>query len=566
MTKQYPRPQFKRQEWTSLNGPWEFLFDDEDRGVLLGYQRKFPSARTIEVPFAYETKRSGIHCTDQHDIVWYKREFSLTDVSKRTLLHFGAVDYRAEVYVNGLHAGTHEGGHTSFSLDITDFVKSDNTLVVRVHDDMTDLDNPRGKQYWKVVPEGIYYTKTTGIWQTVWLEQVPMEYLSQVLITTDIDLKTVSFACIAHTKQPRTLHITFPQFSELNTSFELSSKGKYQVDFSNVKEFEKLLWSPQRPILIDVSFTFGDDQVRSYFGFRKVSIGEDNQVLLNNKPYFMRLVLDQGYYPDSLLTSPDDDALLNDVLLAKQMGFNGVRKHQKIEEERYLYYADKHGLLVWGELPSAYSFNDTSRSKLKRELKEMILRDYSHPALVVWVPINESWGVPDLKHDPAQVAFLNELYHFTKKLDPTRLVVSNDGWEHAITDLFTIHDYESNYNVLKKRYNDMANLLASKPGHRPLWNKGYHYNNQPVLVTEFGGISYQTNGQQGWGYSNAQNNEDFRRRLAAVIKPLYESPFVQGFCYTQFTDVEQEINGLLTFDRKPKIDLSIIQTLIKNHQ
>ncbi len=575
MTKGYPRPQLKRDNWVNLNGKWDFKFDDENQGLKNDWNKYFTPDYQINVPFSYETNLSGINSSKQHKIMWYHRKINGFNPFKNTILHFGAVDYECTVYINGEKVFFHRGGNTSFKIDITDYLdyQNDNDLTVRVYDDMEDLEMPRGKQYWKEVPESIYYTNTSGIWQTVWLEEVGHSYVDTIKITPDIDTQEVKIKYNLILNKENLSVKTIIKYNN-EKLVEEEQKNVQESFISKIKirnleeDFLKTLWSPEVPNLYGMEIFIMDgeivvDQISSYFGMRKISIKNGN-VELNNQKYYMRLVLDQGYYPESLLTSPSDDDLIKDIMLTKKMGFNGVRKHQKIEEERYLYYADKYGLLLWEEMPSAYQFSAKSKENLKNEWQEAIKRDYNHPCIVVWVPMNESWGVPNLKTSNEQVQFLDEMYNYTKNLDNSRLIVSNDGWEHSKTDLFTIHDYESDYDILLNRYKNLENILSSEPGYKPLFNKGYKYDNQPILVTEFGGISFKQNDTNGWGYSHASDSNDFEKRLKKVVIPIIKSSLIQGFCYTQLTDVQQEINGLLTFDRKPKIDINKIRDIILN--
>jgi beta-galactosidase/beta-glucuronidase len=323
-------------------------------------------------------------------------------------------------------------------------------------------------------------------------------------------------------------------------------------------------WTPEKPNLFDVSFELWNadevvDRVQSYFGLRKISVEEGN-VCLNNRPYYMKLVLDQGYFPDGIMTPPSDDAFKQDVELTKAMGFNGARKHQKVEDPRYLYWCDRLGLLVWAEMANAIAYSEEYVRRISLEWQEVMDRDYNHPCIVAWVPLNESWGVPNLLFDKHQQQHALSMYHLTKSLDTTRLVIPNDGWEHVITDICTIHDYESRKEVLEKRYSSLE-VIGAKPAGRWIHVPGFPYQGAPIQVTEYGGISFQKSDSQGWGYSSAENEEDFMERYMAVTHPLLESPVVQGFCYTQLTDVEQEINGLLTYDRKPKIPLEVIKQI-----
>jgi beta-galactosidase/beta-glucuronidase len=325
------------------------------------------------------------------------------------------------------------------------------------------------------------------------------------------------------------------------------------------------LWSPEQPSLYDLTIRLiRDDQViddvQSYFGMRKVDIHK-GRIRLNYQPYYMRLVLDQGYHPEGILTFPADGDFKNDIDLIKRMGFNGVRKHQKVEDPRFLYWADKLGLFVWGEMANAYQFSPDYIQRITSEWTQVIQRDYNHPCIVAWVPINESWGVPDLQADAQQRAHLEAMYYLTRSLDTTRLVVSNDGWEHAKTDILTIHDYESSGGVLRERYHNLESTLAATPANRDLFVKGYQHDDEPILLTELGGVAFRKSNQEGWGYSTAHDADEFLRRYAEIMNAVLASPVLQGYCYTQLTDVEQEINGLLTYDRQPKVDVQKIASI-----
>jgi len=581
---EHPRPQFMRNDWVCLNGEWEFEFDDEG----IGSQENWSSGdkaleRRIQVPFAPQSKLSGIEDPDFHDTVWYRRELELPDSfkGKRVLLHFGAVDYEARVWVNGILVAWHEGGHTPFHADITEALRDEgsNTLVVKAVDYSRDVTLPRGKQYWLSDSASIFYTRTTGIWQTVWMEAVPQVYLEKVKMTPDIDRKELQLRLY---------------MKGLSTAGEAQARGgdyrvKVEVTFGGTAVAEDVYrvtepmesrsirihdfndhglggwWSPEKPQLYDVTFTLLQgstpvDVVHSYFGMRKISI-EDGKLCLNNRPYFLKLVLDQGYDPEGNLTPKSDEAIRRDVELTKAMGFNGARKHQKLEDPRYLYWCDKLGLLVWGEAANAYEYSEEYVRRFTNEWMETLERDYNHPCIMAWVPLNESWGVPNIQVDRLQQQHALAMYHLTKSLDPTRPVVSNDGWEMVKTDLFNIHDYEWRREVLTERYSTPEKAVSAMPANRRLAVEGFPYEGQPIIVTEFGGIAYKKSEWEGWGYSGAANDEDFADRLRAVIHPLLQSDTVQGYCYTQLTDVEQEINGLLTYDRTPKLPIEVIRAI-----
>ena len=573
MRNEYPRPQFRRKQWTNLNGIWQFEFDDREEGDRQGWHTGREFSRTIRVPFCFQSELSGIGDKDFHDLVWYRRTFQLPEGcgDRRLLLHFGAVDYTAWVWVNGRLVAMHEGGHTPFTAEITHVVvPGENEIVVKCRDYSKDVTLPRGKQYWKKDSERIFYTRTTGIWQTVWMEAVSHAYLEKVFLTPDIDNNDVRIRVFTNGWKPGLslrVRITFEGEFVSEDRFVLGHPEETRTirlhDFND--HGWGRWWSPEHPHLYDIVYELNDgdtliDEVESYFGMRKISV-EDGKICLNNRPYYMKLVLDQGYFPGGILTAASDEELRRDVELTKAMGFNGARKHQKIEDPRYLYWCDKLGLLVWGEMPNAYKFSETYVQRITKEWQEAVMRDYNHPCIVVWVPINESWGVPNVLIDKQQQEHTLAMYHLTKSLDPTRLVISNDGWEHTKSDIITIHDYEWRSEVLSERYKTEISAVESIAQKRWIMVPGYPYQGEPVLLSEFGGISFRKGKSSGWGYSEAADEADFLRRLIDVMQPVWKSRAIQGYCYTQLTDVEQEINGLLTFDRQPKLPIETIRQL-----
>jgi len=586
---EYPRPQFRRKDWTNLNGEWSFTFDDAGVGLAQGWQNVTledlrsdgsPFDRQIVVPFCYQSKLSGIGETAFHDVVWYARHFEHTPAGdERLLLHFGAVDYRATVWVNGAQVASHEGGHTPFSADVTHALSvGDNIIVVRAEDPSRDVTIPRGKQYWKENSEGIFYTRTTGIWQTVWLEPVTRRRIDTLRLTPDVDAASVGFEVSVTGIEPgmslratvelegeRVLEDTISLPSSLvERSLPLIRRGEAPETPHLADWPGPALWSPEHPNLYDLQLELLDrggevlDHVDSYFGMRKIEV-KDGKVFLNNGPLYQRLVLDQGYFPEGILTAPTDEDLRRDVELAKEMGFDGARKHQKVEDPRWLFWADTLGFLVWGEMANAYQYSPGYVRRMTAEWQEAVMRDYNHPCIVAWVPMNESWGVPNLASDPSQTEHLLALYHLTRSLDPTRPVVSNDGWEHAITDLCNTHDYRD-AKALTKSYATPESAVAAEPADRPIYVPGYAYRGEPILITEFGGIAFSGD-EEGWGYSTVADADEFLERYEALIAALLSCEPVQGFCYTQLTDVEQEVNGLLTYDRRPKADLTRIKEI-----
>lgn len=589
----YPRPQLQRSNWINLNGAWQFAFDNEGQ-----WQR--PTDVTgwthqIEVPFAPESARSGIGDTQFHPNCWYEREFEVPLERQRLLLHFGAVDYHAYVWVNGHFVGEHEGGHTPFSFDITSVLKPGTTQQVTVwaQDDPQDLAKPRGKQDWHMEAHSIWYPRTSGIWQTVWVESVPYTYLDKIRWTPHFERWEIGFE--AFIKGSRCddysrcddLHLkvrlTVNDVAENgDTCQRLLVNDVYEVingeihrrialsdpgidDYRNA-----LLWSPEKPTLIDAQIQLwhrGEliDEVMSYTAMRTVSIQRD-RFMLNGHPYYLRLVLDQGYWPDTLMTPPSDAALRQDIELTKRMGFNGVRKHQKIEDPRFLYWADVMGLLVWEEMPSAYRFTPKAVERINKEWTEAINRDASHPCIVAWVPINESWGVPNLTETAAHRHYVQALYYLTKTLDPTRPVIGNDGWESTTTDILAIHDYDNQPQRLAKRYGPTVKLSDlfqnQRPGGRILTLDNYPHQGQPIMLTEFGGIAYtrptDAEAAKAWGYVRSDDANNLYQRYSALLTAVNQVELFSGFCYTQLTDTFQEANGLLYMDRTPKLSLEAI--------
>jgi hypothetical protein len=575
-THGYPRPQLRRAEWGSLNGTWDFHLDPK---AELRHPSDVPFDGTIVVPFSPETVASGVGDRSFFRACWYRRSVTIVPSAdgERVLLHFGAVDFAATVWVNGALAGGHVGGYTPFTIDISPFLSDDfdQQIVVRAYDDPHDLQQPRGKQDWKLHPHAIWYPRTSGIWQTVWIERVGPSAIASLHWTAQVS--DWELGC--------RVRIDGPERDDLRVRVRLHvvdnvlSDDEYSVVGSEVDRRivlsdpgiddhrNELLWSPECPTLIQAEVQLCDaagnvlDRVASYTAMRSLSIDGD-KFMLNGYPYKMRLVLDQGYWPQSGLTAPDDDALRRDVLLAKSMGFNGVRKHQKIEDPRYLYWADLEGLLVWEEMPSAYRFGDRAVERLTAEWLRAIDRDRSHPCVVAWVPFNESWGVPDLPTVPSHRHYVQSLYHLTKTVDPTRPIVGNDGWESVATDMLGVHDYSESAADLARRYGSFdavpAIIGAMRPGGRSITLHGHPHAGQPLLVSEYGGIALTAQEEGAWGYVRAADADDLARRYTEMTEPLRTSPVLAGFCYTQFADTYQEANGLLYADRTPKIPLDQI--------
>ncbi|MBC7725389.1 MAG: glycoside hydrolase family 2 [Burkholderiaceae bacterium] len=587
----YPRPQLLRPDWCDLAGEWAFEHDDLDAGVT---ERWFAETanlgQTITVPFPPESELSGIADRGFHPVVWYARSITHDEVARsghsaareRVVLHFGAVDYRASVWIDGQFIGSHEGGQTPFSFDVTDAVAGGRPamLVVRAEDDPHDVAQPRGKQDWLEEPHVIWYHRTTGIWQPVWLESVPAHRVDAISWMPDLASGSVDVEIdlARRPAEPVTVKVelTFAGLTLANQTYSTTEPRSHAVlqlaGQKNGQAFDGLFWSPEHPRLIDAHVWLLDldgntlDESFSYFGLRSVGVA-GGRFVLNDRPYFVRSVLEQGYWPQSHLAAPSADALRAEVQLIKDLGFNAARIHEKVEDPRFLYWADRLGLLIWGEIGSTYEFSPEAISRVTREWTDVVRRDRSHPSIVTWVPLNESWGVQQIESDAAQLSFAQSLYHLTRALDPSRPVISNDGWEHATSDILTIHDYASSADVLDARYRDVDAVRALTEGPGPAGRRlqlvPRDVEGQAIMVTEFGGVSFAPGAPaDSWGYSTAADPADFRGRVESLVTSLRTSPILSGFCYTQLTDTLQETNGLTDANRTPKLPVAVIRAIV----
>ncbi len=581
----HPSPQRRRAEWLDLSGPWGFAFDDADRGQRDGWpDDPEPFSRTIQVPYPPESALSQIHDPAYHPVVWYRRTFRLGDVGghargRRLLLHFGAVDYAARVWINGRLVDRHEGGHSSFSIDVTDALVAgdEQVLVVRAEDQPLDLTQPRGKQFWEREPAHIWYHRTTGIWQPVWLESVGTPYIANLAWTPDPRRGRLGMAVRLSTEPGEghrlRLRLSIGGTQLVDDSYLVrhqESAHEMLIEASSGGMAQGLLWTPESPNLVDAELRLEDgsgtvlDAIESYVGMRSVEAA-DGLYLINGRPTYLRLVLAQNYWPESHLAAPSDEAMRREVELVKSLGFNGVRIHQKVEDERFLYWCDRLGVLVWAEMANAYTFSDNAIARLTHEWMEVVRRQYSHPSIITWVPFNESWGVPDLPGDEAQRDYVRALYHLTRALDPTRPVIGNDGWEHVAGDAYGIHDYALDGASLRDRYGTLEAveqaLLGRPQHHRASLEQGPR-GNRPVIVSEFGGITYAPQPDTPWfGYGSVNSDEELLARYEDLVDALLYSPALAGFCYTQLTDTEQETNGLLRADRTPKLDPQAVHAI-----
>lgn len=577
MRNEYPRPDFRREQWMSLNGTWSF-----------GYGSK---KTQIEVPYVCQSKLSGIGERIKEDEVVYSRTFNIPAhwKNKEILLHFGAVDYKCRVFVNEQCVGSHEGGQTPFTFNISNFLNwNEENIRVEVEDPLHNEFIARGKQCWEESSRFIWYTPSTGIWQSVWLEPVEKTHIVWAHFTPDIDEGTIQIEYQLSNASilPCRVHIRITQKN--SEIFEGSMLCNTKRNSLTVNVFRKKAmegsfhftgnyWTPENPVLYDIVMQAGEenadtpmDIVSSYFGMRKIHV-ENGKLYLNNQPYFHKLCLDQGYWDESLITAPSDEDYKNDILRSKEMGFNGCRKHEKVEDPRFLYWADKLGFLVWEGMASFWSYTPEAAAAFTREWLDVIHRDYNHPSIVVWGMLNESWGTPRIYSNQQQQNFARSLYYLAKSQDTTRLVISNDGWEMVESDICAIHSYRHGTKEDLRQHALFAEALRDQNQFYKIveklpYAKGVKYEGQPVVLTECGGIAIKSKSIQDtsqedaishsdmdWGYTSS-SKDDFLDEYSRIINAIYDSDLMNGFCYTQLTDVEQEMNGLLTEKHEFKFD------------
>lgn len=581
----YPRPQLVRPAWLDLGGEWEFARDDDLSRTVDDVE----FTRTIVVPFPPESPASGIHETDFLPCVWYRRTLGADDLraagwpsqGRRVLLHFGAVDHSATVWVNGRLVATHEGGQSPFVADITAVIDPDgeNVLVVRAVDLPDDVSVLRGKQDWHEQPHSIWYHRTTGIWQPVWLECVPDASVDALTWRSDLPTASVLIDVALDGRPPEDSWVAVAISHQGVTLAEarVRTMGGSVCPIRlvipaqlNGQQYEELLWRPEKPTLLraTVALESADgasiDVVGSYVGLRSVDACADH-LLLNDRPTTIRAVLAQNYWPQTHLAATPE-MLRREVELILELGFNTARVHQKAEDPRFLYWADRLGLMIWAETASAYAFDARATGSLVREWTDIVARDQSHPCIIVWVPLNESWGVQHISHDARQRALSRSITDLTRALDGTRPVVSNDGWEHTSSDLWTIHDYEADPAVLAQRYGDDASVAALLDGFGPAGRRmslEAARPAKPVLLTEFGGVSLATGSEKDWGYSTAADVDAFEKQVSAILHAVRTADGLAGFCYTQLTDTGQETNGLLFEDRSPKFAVERIRAAVR---
>lgn len=563
---EHPRPIFMRKTWQSLNGTWQFEIDNACCGTDKKFFERKNLEREITVPFCPESRLSGIGNTDFMLCVWYAKEFEIPAEykDKNVILHFGAVDYRATVYVNGRYVGKHSGGYTPFSFDITEYIKeSGNYISLCAYDDIRSHNQPAGKQSPFFESQGCFYTRTTGIWQTVWLEYVNPAHIKSIKTTTDIETPAanitlnVSDAALGSTVRAEAFWNGRPVGSA-HTVAHLPSVTL------NITLSEKHLWGVGKGNLYDLKLTVEkdgnvSDTVFSYFGLRSVCL-DGRAFKINGKTVFGRFVLDQGFYPDGIYTAPSVEEMKKDIEYSMSLGFNGARMHEKVFEPYYIYLADKMGYLVWEEYAN-WSLDISDMGQIRRflpEWLEAVERDFSNPSVIGLCPFNETW---DFDGKCRCNALLETVYRTTKLLDPTRPVIDTSGHYHVATDIWDVHDYESDPSLFKSYYENIADGTVKDQIYRISPERQRYDGKMPVFVSEYGGIGFALD-DESWGYGDApKTEEEFIARYKGLTDALLDNKYIMGFCYTQLYDVEQEKNGLLTYDRVFKFNPEIFKKI-----
>lgn len=556
MRTEHPKPQFMRESWQNLNGEWQFEIDHGNSGEARDFYKDSTTlSGKINVPFCPESKLSGVEYKDFMSSVWYKRKIDITEkqLDGLVFLHFGAVDYRCEVFVNEQKLQSHTGGYSSFKLDITHALKvGKNTVCVHASDDTRSDNVPSGKQCTDYASCGCLYTRTTGIWQTVWLEFTPKDYIKSFKIVTDIHAVTATVTVDTVGAAPLKLEAFYEGTPMSSVSLE-NVGGHVTVTLPLA---EKHLWEVGHGRLYDLKLTFGNDTVNSYFGLRSLRL-DGNKFLINEKSVFQRLVLDQGFYPDGIYTAPDDSELIADIDRSLAMGFNGARLHEKVFEERFLYHADRKGYIVWGEYPNWGLNIDHAEGiyHMLPEWLEILERDMNHPSIIGWCPYNETSS--NQYND-----IVSLVYRVTKSIDPSRPCIDSSGFFHVETDIIDIHAYHQN----PAEFKSLLDAITQRGDFSSLAWGGINYGpdesifklGMPFFVSEYGGIGWSLD-SSAWGYGDIpKTEEEFLSRLKGLTDVQLDNPDIFGFCYTQLTDIEQEQNGLYTYDRRPKFDPAVI--------
>lgn len=561
----HPNPQFERKNWRSLNGQWDFGFKKAQRSfkfsknenTAVNIHSKAKYLYKINVPFCAESELSGIGYTDFINAVWYKRTAKIHAGENLVFLNIGAADYLTTILINGKFAGRHKGGYTSFRFDITNLIKDgENEIFILCEDNVKDPLVPSGKQSDRKHSYACSYTRTTGIWGNVYLEYVPKEHIKNFKIYPNINQCSAGISLELN----GCADLEIKAFYGEKETGHIKAHNAAGSTFISIPLSEKHLWECGKGRLYRLEIIFGKDKVFSYFGLRDIRL-DGFKFMLNDKSVFQRLVLDQGYYRKGIYTARDDEELKKDIELSLSLGFNGARLHQKVFDSRFLYFCDLYGYMVWGEYANwglDYSDPNVLGDFLPQWL-EAVERDFNHPSIIGWCPFNETW---DYRKRKQKDELLKTVYETTKLLDTTRPCIDTSGNFHVKTDIYDVHDYRYDPKEFKKSYDMLKNgilyehVLKDNPGRQK-------YGGEPVFISEYGGIKWEADSSvKSWGYGDDVKTEDeFVKRYAGLTYAITSNPKILGFCYTQLYDVEQEQNGLFTYDRKPKFSAAAYEKI-----
>lgn len=549
--KDHPNPSFFREDYLVLDGLWDFKFDKFNLGEILGYKRKFRKDYDILVPYPFEALKSGIGIIKNIHNVWYRRIINIDSLDKDVFLHLEGIDYKSKVYVNNRFVGCERGGYHRHTFNITKYLKvGENKLVIKAHDDKSIL-KPRGKQRFTKDNWECWYEEVNGIYKSVWIEYVAKRHIEYFKLTPSFKNKNIKIELDANDViDSLNVKISYKDIVLFDDNIS-SNNSHIEKTYDLSKEFHA--WDVLKPELYDIEFNYESDKVLSYFGVRDIEI-KGNKIYLNDKELYQKLVLDQGYIEGGHYTLTSDE-LLFDIESMIKMGFNGARKHQKRESDIFYSYSDFLGYLVWLEMPSFYLFTILSSTRHKREWLKIIKELYNHPSIITYTPFNESWGMFGLdKGYRRQINFANKIHDQTKSFDNTRLILTNDGWSHANSDFLTLHLYNQDIESFKYDIDRAINLnfVNYKDGRKFVIDN--NLNNKPILLDEFGGTAFMNDNSKNWGYGKrVKDLEEYKERLKELFGVILKDDRFSGYCYTQLSDVRQEINGLYTMDRKPKI-------------
>ena len=573
----YPNPQKIRKKWIDLNGKWLFKLDGNENANIKKPYKKEDFDLEITVPYSYTFKKSSVSIQEYCPVVWYYREFQLEKrENKSYLLNFEAIDYKCDIWINDTFVISHEGGHVPFEVDVTNYVDNLNTITIRV-EDHNDTNQPIGKQSWKDENFLCWYSRTIGIWQNVWLEETGKTYITSLMMKPNIHNSELEIDTTINRNVNGLIEakVTYKgQFITKIISTFKNKRAKFSIDVSsNLAHFRLFYWHPTDPNLYDIELTIMDEKyeieekIESYFGMRGIESHQE-KIYINDQEFYQKLVLNQGYYPDAGLTGTADE-FLEDLKKIKEMGFNGLRMHQKIESHRLLYLCDQLGLCMWAEMPSSFEYSHMSNKRMVNEIHSFVGKHINHPSVITYVVMNESWGVNEISHNKEEQNFVNALYYLVKSLDDTRLVIGNDGWEQTLTDVCTIHDYNSDERTLLASYENKEMALKESPSltsGRKTYCKGYENQRNPFLISEYGGIAYQEDmTETSWGYGDRiQSKDEVLQKIENLTKEIMKIEYCCGFCYTQLTDVEQEVNGLLDHNHNYKFDPKLIKAMMES--